>query len=303
MGWFNNIHRDRHTMNKLFLIVLLFTSTVFPQANKFWIYSLSPDNSYTIQNFEIQRYVSSLVTELSEDQIQRLDYLCSMLKDTLSIDSLPQAFDYIHIRANETQESALKNIVKRMHDGSLSTPAPLFTINEGFVGDNDTVKSITVTYNPATQGVVYTRNSSSIGVYIRNNIYSTTMVDIKHDDGGTDRGMIQSYSNKTGGENAFFAVQSDLLTAFGVAQSTSAGLIIANRTASDSMTCYKQGILSKRASTSQPVGSGNVIVFPTFNTRQIAIDWYGKGFTTIQMRGITNCFEWYMDALGKGVIP
>jgi len=38
-------------------------------------------------------------------------------------------------------------------------------------------------------------------------------------------------------------------------------------------------------------------------TNQISFAFIGGGLTATEARQVTNCIEYYMDALGKGVIP
>jgi endonuclease/exonuclease/phosphatase family metal-dependent hydrolase len=110
---------------------------------------------------EVDVYVSGLTTPLTEGQKGRLNTFVSTIKTGLGITSLDQAFDVMYLLMGETEESSLRNLVKRSHDctkvGSINwekykgfTPA-----TSGYLNTN---------YSPATHAVRNQLNSASFGV-------------------------------------------------------------------------------------------------------------------------------------------
>jgi len=110
-------------MKKIFLI-LLFTSQLFAQKPLLDLF----DSGVAVVPNEIEttRYANAMTTPLADSQVVNINNLVSMLKDSLGIDSLPQAFDCIYIFASPTSESALKNLVRRVDDAEVVS-TPIFT--------------------------------------------------------------------------------------------------------------------------------------------------------------------------------
>ena len=68
---------------------------------------------------DLKIYLDSLTTPLSAGQQSLLNTLVVDLKAGLGITNLSDAFDQMLIHANETIESGLHNLVKRLHDATL----------------------------------------------------------------------------------------------------------------------------------------------------------------------------------------
>lgn len=116
---------------------------------------------------EIDAFITALITPISDFQVTSLNTLIRSIKTGLGITDLSEAFDFLLIRRNETQESALRNFVKNAHHSELVN-SPAFEAMSGFTG-NGTNAYIKLNYNASTQGVNFTLNNGSIGVYCNNN--------------------------------------------------------------------------------------------------------------------------------------
>jgi len=111
---------------------------------------------------DLQTYLDALSTPLSSDQQTKLSTLITDVKDGLNINNLSDFFDTFYMLANETEDAALKNMVKRSHDG-IAYNSPVFTQYEGFKGDGSNAY-LKMDYNPSTDAVNYTQNESSYGL-------------------------------------------------------------------------------------------------------------------------------------------
>ena len=83
---------------------------------------------------EVTAYIDGLTTPLSSGQLTALNTFVKALKDGLSITLLSEVFDVMYILAGETEESSLRNLIKRAHDAE-AVNSPTFTTLEGFTGD------------------------------------------------------------------------------------------------------------------------------------------------------------------------
>lgn len=284
-------------MKQLILILFLFSQLSFSQN-----LLLFSDSGYEA---EASLYFSSMATPLSSAQKTRINTLVKMLKDTLGVSSLSLKFNFIHLYANETAEASLKNLVKRDHDGS-NINNHTWTQNEGYGGDTNTTRYINTDFIIITDGAgIYTQNSASLGIYSRSDANSagyaigqlagvSALIRIRYSSN------LSIYLNTSAGQTAI--------------NSNSSGLFVVSRTASDLTTAYRNG--ASIGTTTQVSGSlaslNRALFVGCYNDNgspggfvpyQISIAFAGAGFTAIENRGIKNCFEWYMDALGKGVIP
>ena len=114
---------------------------------------------------EVDNYISELTTPLSSTQIGKLNTFVNSIKTGMGLTNLADAFDVMYILAGETQESSLRNLVKRQHDCTNSN-LPYYVQYEGF-GSIDNNKFIDTNYNPVNTLGNLQQNSSSMGFYSR----------------------------------------------------------------------------------------------------------------------------------------
>lgn len=251
---------------------------------------------------ETKVYVASLAIPISITQVSRIDKFVKMLKDSLQISSLSSKFDGMYLLANETSEAGLKNLVKRQHDAT-AVNSPTFTQWEGFTGDM-TSSYLNTNYNPATQKVAYSLNSASLGVYSRTDNNSTPSVDLGVD-GWAD---IDIRSNN------LYVIRINTTGNTTFANTNSVGFFVSSRTANNLTTAFKNGVqIGSSSLTSFDIPNGTmylgcVHIIATdvpayFTARQYAYAFIGAGLTASEVSKLTNCIEWYMDSVNRGVIP
>lgn len=282
-------------MKKIILILFLLTQINYSQSFLLFF------DGYTPANSEVSTYNNSLTTKLSDIQLARIDRLVTMIKDSLGVSSLSSLGDVLYLFANETQEAALKNLIKRSHDGQIVGTAPTFTQWQGFTGSG--AGYINTNWNFSTQKVAYTQNSASFGIYNRTNGSSAGFQGIV--DGAGIGVLIQVRNTST---NIWRINNSGTLAG---STANSSGHFSLTRRAADSIFVYRNGIeLTKSAVVSSSTFyNGNAFIFATnsngsvagYVNYQLAIAYFLKGWTAIQERKLNNCFEWYMDQLGTGI--
>jgi len=91
------------------------------------------------------------------------------------------------------------------------------------------------------------------------------------------------------------------------------GLYITSRTASNIQKLYVNNVIKINGvaiTTKIPNQDMTLLallnggsVYNYFENDQISFAFIGAGLTSTEARQVTNCIEYYMDALGKGVIP
>lgn len=248
---------------------------------------------------ELTTYITGLSTPLSTTQKNDLNDLIKELKAATGDALLSTSWDYFKVKAGETSESSLKNLVKDAHHGVLQgIPAPAFTQFLGFKGDGSN-GYIDEAFNPNTQGVAYTQNSASILVYITENI-SNDGIDVGCvNAANTARSNISCRvsTNVAAGRLNVNGQSSD-------ANSIATGIYLLVRTASNVMLLYKNkipGVPVTTASSAAPAynhtsharNKGGTV--DAFSNRQQAIVAAGRGFNATEAGSIMDAIERYMD--------
>lgn len=287
-------------MKKIFLI-LLFASQLFAQSPLLTI--MGDDFAY---DTDVKTYLT-VATTLSKTQALRIDALVKSLKDSLGITALSDVFDVIYILANEDSVSSKLNLVKRAHDAiALNSSEGSFIQWQGWTGGG--TRYINTLFNPSTQGVNYTLNSSSYGVYSRTDVSNASYCEIGDYSGTNTRARLYI---RGAGDVATYSIQ-DVIADYNASVTDSRGMFVVTRTASNLKAIYRNGVsIGTDANASGGVPNNNYYFLAWNNNgtaggyspRQLSFVFLGKGLTPTQVRQITNCFEVYMDALGTGVIP
>jgi hypothetical protein len=252
---------------------------------------------------EITAYIAGLTTPLSSGQITKLDTFVKALKTGLGITALSDAFDVMYVLGGETAESSLRNLVKNAHHAE-TVNSPTFTALEGFNG-NGTDQYIDTKYNPSTQGVNFTLNNCSVGVYIRNDVDEN-----KNAIGSSDSTNLINIQPRR--SNKIYARLNTTATTYIFANSeTSAGVTMVTRdgAAAGNLYSYKN-----KTNVTSVTGTGNTTLIPDRNIlilantggsvsiNQLSFAFCAKHITTSMRDAIVDAIEAYMDSNGKGVI-
>lgn len=286
---------------KTIILILFLSLNLFAQSSLLtWFDNAGYDNTETTLYLQGQT--------VTPTQATRIDNFVSMLKDSFAVASLSEIADVMYLFANETQTLGLRNLVKRDHDGTIGAATVTFTVDEGFLGDA-IGGYINTNYTPSTDGVTYTLDNASFGVYVRNiRAASSSKAAIGSTKGdGSAYCMIQL--ERTAGVSRIYINSNGLSS--GLVSNTS-GLSIVSRTASNVTNLYKNGVgvaPDTDASTVLPDVPFTILanntggVIGSFDNVQVAFVFIGRGLSSDEARKLKNCVEWYMDQLGTGVLP
>jgi len=219
------------------------------------------------------------------------------LKDGLSLDSLSDGFDTIVLHGEETGESGLRNLVKRSHDCT-KVGAPTFTQFEGYEM-NGTDQALDTNYDPLTEGVKFLIEDASYGIYVRTNVQETTP------DFGCNIDQTVIWTRIAGDVLVWDINRNDPAVEDRPANTDSKGMYIVTGNDVSQRVDKNKVTLIDRADGQLAVYGGNFFVgktATTWSSKQYAISFTGKYFTKAEADIITDAFEAFMDAHGKGVI-
>lgn len=177
--------------------------------------------------------------------------------------------------------------------------SPIFTIDRGYQG-NGTSSYLNTNFNFNTNGVNFTLNNASLGVYSRTNLAQNNRVDI---------GVADTLLQGRTGSNVS-AIRVNQSNADGASVSDSLGLMTPQRNTSNELVYYKNGVLVttiSRVSSIVPnyncyIGARNNLgVADSFSTRQIAMAFIGGVLTSTQHAQLYTIVQRYMTYLGANV--
>lgn len=251
-----------------------------------------------VYDADLLTYIDGLETELSEAQLLKIDTFLKTLKAGLGISALSDAFDVINIYANETEESSLRNLVKRAHDSSLRG-TPTWTEFEGYE-HNYQSQGLNINWSFIDDAVNPTINSMAIGLYNRKDALSNT-IDM-HIDTTTPAGFDWLFSIKqSDGRTRWMAFIGS--SRYKDNANNSLGLYSISRTASNLSVINRNGTNYD----SIPNTPANIIATPAIKInliagRQVSFAYISRGLSATEMLVLFNAVEAYMDANDKGVI-
>lgn len=252
---------------------------------------------------EIDAYINGLTTPLSDAQVSKLDTFVTSVKTGFGISALSDAFDIMYILGGETEESSLRNLVKRMHDCT-KVNSPNFTQYEGFKS-NGTSSYIDTNYNAATQAVNYSLNNASNGVYSRTEQISMSLQSVEF-----GIGINPTFANSFKFGSEFYKNLNTNDFSSGVSPLTTLGMHIGTRYNSTSEKWYinKSNYYTNTNRNSTGVKKGNMYILcynsanKYFSTKQLSFVYVGRSLNQEEVTILTDAFKSYMDSNGKGVI-
>jgi hypothetical protein len=154
-------------------------------------------------------------------------------------------------------------------------------------------------YNPSTQATHLSKDSATLGVYIRTD--SNTDV---YQIGAVDGSNQLSFEARDTG-NFYTRINSS--TALSASSASAVGFWLSTRTGSTAVKCYKNGSSAgSSAAASTAVPNTTVTLFARSGglvcSNQVSIFMIMDGISDSDATNLTTIFETYMDAIGKGVI-
>lgn len=217
---------------------------------------------------------------------------------------------YLFAQETNSNKEALVNWVNPGTYDATAYDHPAFTSLEGLAGDLSSAY-IDTNWKPKTDGVNYTLNDASFGVYQRNDIIGEGLIYQcgTYDDTNPVLRSKASIRTKYAGTNCKAQVNS--YTDVNVINTDSRGCYIATRGTANNQKYYKNGsVISSAdvASTSVPdfemylLCRNNNSVAQSFSESQLSMFFAGSNLAQSEITILTNAIETYMDSNGKGVI-
>jgi hypothetical protein len=279
---------------KIILFIFLFIQTLFAQPHLLTL--LGDDAGYSAES---QQYFDRLTDLPASDT---LDAIATFI-DGANSDGVWSKIDECWLFANKTKTNAyvgMKGLKDCSESGTIT-----FSVYNHIVG-NGSNGYLNTNFDPDVDGVNYTLNSGSFGVYSRNNVLEASI-----DIGGrttTDGGDQTWGAIRFTGDNFYAESNSDFLVQ--ISNNDSRGLFTISRTASDLTTLYSNGtsfITSVAASVD--VFNGDIYICAlneggspaNYSTRQYAFAFIGGGLTETDVGNLFNRLETLLDFLGAGV--
>lgn len=221
----------------------------------------------------------------------------------LKADGVWAKLDELWVMAAHAEQAALLGW-KRAKDLT-AVNAPTFEVDRGFTG-NGTTSYLNTNYVPSTDGVQYTLNDASFGVYSRTDGMSDP----------NDMGVVSTHRallniRRLNGQGISEINSLGITNRVLFANSVSTGLIVSRRTASNAIQFLINGssaATNSEVSTGLPghaffVGTFNNAGTPgSFSTRQYAAAFVGAAMSEAQQLALFNRLETYLDAIGAGVV-
>ncbi|MEM9116953.1 MAG: hypothetical protein AAGD09_03615 [Cyanobacteria bacterium P01_F01_bin.56] len=207
------------------------------------------------------------------------------------------------LAANNTADSATDMTGNGF---SFTNNGMTFTASQGYQGNASSAYLLT-DYNPDTDGINYTQNSASIGIYSRTN-NTTDAVDFGVR-GPNHRVFIQAYETAQGVDISV-AINQDSSEVFGTPATD--GCLVLARTASNDARYYRNGtqVGSTITTASTGVADANLEVGvynnngtrQEYSDREYALAFAGGGLTSSEVTDLSASIETFLDAFGAGVI-
>ena len=251
----------------------------------------------------VDSLILSMTVDATRETLIRTVY--QMFLDSLGISTLRERLGYWHFyAANDSLASKLDWTM----NGHIATTYNLLTFQTDMGWTRSAAGSyINSNFNVSTSPV-FLQNSASLFFYSRTNIDETSI----------NIGILKStpvYESRMSirlGGNLYSTLNTGT-SATTIANSVSLGLFANSRMDSDSVRSYINGAkVGTKAYTSVAPINANIFILaandgagtPLYGaTTQVACSGAGGMFTATEMRMIKNIVEYYMDAIGAGVIP
>lgn len=225
------------------------------------------------------------------------------IKADFNVASISEIFDIFYMLAAHDSQAAGLNWVNPATFALSPVNSPTFEVDRGYTGDGSS-SYLNTGWTPSTDGVRYTLNNASMGVYSRTNLNVNT-VEIGAASGlQTSRILMRTAGNLNVGINRN--------AGFGVAVADSLGLAVGDRSASNSTRAYKNGVdVGGETNASTSLVTQSLFLCATnndggggslFSTRQIANAHAGRSLTADEHLALFNRNEAFLDAIGAGVV-
>lgn len=246
---------------------------------------------------EASQYISRLAVLPGTDTLNKyVEFIDSLVKNGIWV-----KIDEMWMFAHRTEANALIGLKNKKN--CLNVNSTSFTAYRGFTS-NGTTSYLTPQLNLSTEGVNYTVNSASIGVYSRTNANDAGLIDMGGNDASNNRIFVQTRTSNN------FAGRINELTGDVVANSDSRGFFVINRNGAGATQYYKNATNLKSGTTSSSaIPNINIYICcrnsngtaGDFSTKQLSFAFVGASLTSQEVTNFNSCLERLLDYLSAGV--
>lgn len=220
----------------------------------------------------------------------------------LKADGNWNVMDRMYLLANESADQGLVSLINPLSTNASPVSSPNFVIDRGYTS-NGTTSYIDTNYNPATDGVNFILNDSSLGVYSRTNIAQNSYDFGSYKSSTTVRTQIACRKIGDVTESAMSTVNVP-----GVTAASSLSLMTIARNSSTHVETFQAGAsLGAITDGSTSLSSLKLFIGCTsfdntplvFSTRQIAFAFAGS--SAIDQAALYSAIQTFMTAIGANV--
>ena len=209
---------------------------------------------------------------------------------------------YLFAQTVNTASEALVNWVNPGTYDAVLNNAPTFVALEGFTTALTGTKYIKTNWNPTDDGINYTQNSASAGIYIRTNVAEN----------GIDFGLFENhglYIRTRAAADGYTARVNSVASNNGTS-TDSRGFWIITRENSASENVYRNKVVDNLVTASTGLGAYDFMVGGensggtpgNYCNKQYSVFFTGGALTSAEVTIMTDAVEVYMDSNSKGVI-
>lgn len=214
--------------------------------------------------------------------------------------------DALYILATNTTTTAALNLCGTSF--SLTTNgSPTFTAGQGYTGDGSSA-FLNTGWQPIG-GVNFALNSGSIGAYVRTNSAGVVNTDVMG--AGNGGSTFTRFQPRSSASDFLYDVNNNSFPT--LANSNVQGAWVVSRTASNSISVYKNGSTSPVGTSSSPAvtrSTSYVMILAVglttttagnFSNYQVAAAFMGRGLNSTEATNLNNRINAYMTALGSNI--
>lgn len=221
----------------------------------------------------------------------------------LKADGIYTKLDEFWILGNQHEQCGL--LGGKLLKNCTNVNAAAFVADRGFTGA--ATKYLNTNFVPSVDGVNFTQNDASFGIYCRTEGAEARGSGIN---AGANINRTYVYPRYTG-DIAYFSINQPAAGEFSYATTTSLGLWVVRRTASNAVQAYRNGsqvATSTGASDGRAAYAIRILTIPTddtpglIDTRQHSFAFIGASLSATEQANLFTRIETLGDALGWGVI-
>ena len=236
-----------------------------------------------------------------------------MIKLAAFIDGLVAAgvyskIDEMWMLANNNSTNALLGLKNKKNCSVIG--APTFTVNRGYTGNFLNTDCLNTNFIPSVDGVNFTLNNGSLGVYSRTS-QASSRVDIGGQAAASNCSGFMS-GNTTVANSRCAINQSGFAGSLTTSSANTLGLQVLSRTNSTTLRIFKGSLFFSQSFTvDSALTNKNIYILANNNNgviasscaKELSFAFIGGTLTDANISSIASLIEVYLDYIGAGVMP